>query len=781
MLSIIGVNSTQAQEISINKKLLSGTWPSHWITCKNSHQREYGIYHFRKSFSLPIKPNSFIVHVTADNRYRLFVNGQPVCLGPARGDLFNWYFESIDIAPFLKPGNNVVAALVWNMGTLAPVAQISNQTGFVLQGNTNSESIINTDSTWKAIENKSYIPCSLDNGERLQAYMVVGPGDQVDASKFPWNWEQLDYDDRSWLAATTIANPVPQGYGTDNLWTLAPRNIPLMDEVLQRLIHVRRNENITITDKFLTGKNAVKIPANKTVHILLDQTENTVAYPELLVSKGKAANIKITYAESLFDAEGNKGNRNDITGKKIKGNYDIFLPDGGTRRLFRPLWFRAYRYIELEITTKEEPLILEDMYGIKTGYPLKINATFNCNDKSLKKIWTTGWRTAQLCAGEIYYDTPYYEQLQYTGDTRIQALISLYLSGDDRLMRKAIQDFYHSRTPEGLTQGRYPSNRLQIIPTFSLFWVSMIHDYWMHRRDDAFVEQFLPAISEILNWYEHQMSGEKQMLGPMKWWNFIDWDNFNGWGTAPGAETGNSAIISLQYAYTLNQAAGLFKAFGKEESIKYTELANKINENTNRLCFDDDKGLLADTPEKKSFSQHANIWAILSGAVMDKRAKYVMVHLLYDKSIGQATFFYKFYLTQALKKVGMSDQYYGQLGPWEEMLRMGLTTFAEKPEPTRSDCHAWSASPNYDFLSTICGINPSEPGFRKVLINPALGPLTEVKASMPHPDGMISVEFKRHGKYGLHAEIELPEALTGNFIWNKNMIELHAGKQVIDL
>jgi len=45
-----------------------------------------------------------------------FVNGKPVCFGPARADLEHWTFESIDIAPFLKPGKNVIAATVWNFG-----------------------------------------------------------------------------------------------------------------------------------------------------------------------------------------------------------------------------------------------------------------------------------------------------------------------------------------------------------------------------------------------------------------------------------------------------------------------------------------------------------------------------------------------------------------------------------------------------------------------------------------------------------------------------------------
>ena len=65
-------------------------------------------------------------------------------------------------------------------------------------------------------------------------------------------------------------------------------------------------------------------------------------------------------------------------------------------------------------------------------------------------------------------DTPYCEQLQYVGDTRIQALISYAVAGDDRLARQALRAFDDSRIPEGITRSRYPSSLPQSIPTFSL-------------------------------------------------------------------------------------------------------------------------------------------------------------------------------------------------------------------------------------------------------------------------------------------------------------------------
>ncbi|MDF2188118.1 alpha-L-rhamnosidase N-terminal domain-containing protein [Paraflavitalea sp. CAU 1676] len=770
-----------ARQTAINPALLKDQWKASWITCPDIAGRAYGVYHFRKTFQVTARPARFVVHVSADNRYRLFVNGKAVCNGPARGDLYNWYYETIDIAPFLQAGANTIAAQVWNMGEHAAVAQISNQTAFLLQGDAEQEQVINTNRSWKVSQNKAYYPCSLDNGPRLHTYMVIGPGDSVVAAQYPWQWEGAGYNDGAWTTATTITSPVPVGYGTDNLWTLAPRNIPLMEEKQQRIPSVRRSAGIEASGAFLGGNQPLMIPAHQTVSILLDQTYNTVAYPELVLSRGKGARVKLTYAEALF-GPGGKANRNEIEGKQIQGNFDVFETDGGEKRLFRPLWLRTYRYLQLDITTKEEPLVLDDLYGMYTGYPFEAKASFSSNDASLQEIWKVGWRTARLCAGETYYDCPYYEQLQYEGDTRIQSLISLYVAGDDRLMRKALLDFYYSRVPEGLTQGRYPSNRLQVIPPFSLYWVSMVYDYFMHRRDEAFLGQFLTGVEGVLNWYEKHIDNSRQMLGPMKWWNFTDWNHAFPMGVPDGATDGNSSILTLQYVYTLRQAAELFTYFKKPvQAARYTKTAADLARGTFQACFDTSRQLMANTPARNTFSQHAGIMGVLTGAVPAQQQQAVMNKVLYDKSLSQATFYYRFYLTLALKKAGMGQLYYSQLKPWRDMLTNGLTTFAENPDPTRSDCHAWSASPNYDFLATICGITPGEPGFKKVQVMPQLGELQQVSGRMPHPDGEIVVMVQRKGNKGVHATVILPGTLTGTFIWNGIKKTLHAGSQEIDL
>jgi alpha-L-rhamnosidase len=775
--------SLKAQDMQINPALLKGYWSAEWITCPGVPARAYGLYHFRKTFSINTIPEHFIIHVTADNRYHLFVNGHSIGRGPARGDLYNWNFATYDIASYLQQGENVIAALVWNMGVYAAVAQISNQTGFLLQGDDSTENMVNTNHSWKVLHDTAYSPCARDMSALLHTYMVVGPGDEVNAVAYPWGWERTDYNDRQWKQAMPVnAAAVPFGYGSDNVWTLTPRTIPQMEEKLQRLITIRRSENIRVNDTFIQGNHPLTIPAYDSVSILLDQTFETTAYPELIVSEGKGATIKMTYAEALVNSDDEKDNRNDITNKTIKGLFDIFYPDGGDDRRFSPLWFRTYRYLQVEVITKNEPVTINDLYGMYTGYPFHHVATFSSNDSSLQKIWQVGWRTARLCGGETYFDCPYYEELQYEADTRIQSLISLYNAGDDRLMRKAIHDFYDSRVPSGLTQGRYPSNRLQIIPTFSLFWISMLHDYWMLRNDTGFIKQYLPAAAMIIDWYEQHIDTIKEMLGPMNWWGFTDWDTAFPGGVPPGATDGNSSVITLQFVYTLHQAADLFNYFGQnEQAARYRQLAQQLVAGTYQHCFDKAKMEMANTPQKNSFSQHASIWAILADAIPQKEQQLVMRKVLDDSSLSQATFYFRFYLTRALVKSGLGDLYYSQLTPWRNMLKMGLTTFAETPEPTRSDCHGWSASPEYDFLSTICGIMPSRPGFKAVVITPHLGALQHVKASMPCPQGDIRADLQREGSRGVKAQINLPGNLAGKFIWQGKSILLHPGQQEIDL
>jgi hypothetical protein len=350
------------------------------------------------------------------------------------------------------------------------------------------------------------------------------------------------------------------------------------------------------------------------------------------------------------------------------------------------------------------------------------------------------------------------------------------MTGDDRLAKNAIELLNESRIPEGITQSRYPSHLPQFIPPFSLFWIGMMHDLWWYHGDTAFLRPYLPGMRDVLGWFDRQMS-PSGLLGRMEWWNFVDWNPQFKNGVPPEEADGQSSILTLQFAAALRNAADLESAFGNKFLAQQDRAqAEKIAHSVYQKCWDSSRGLLADTPERKNFSQHANILGVLTDAIPTQDQKQVMQKVLTDSELTQCSYYFRFYLFRAVVKVGMGDDYLSLLGPWKHMLDLGLTTWAEAPEPARSDCHAWSAHPNFGFLKTVAGIEPASPGFREVLIEPHLGNLDHLAATVPVPQGEISVKYTRRSGQ-LSADVTLPEGVTGWLSWGGQKLELHGGAQ----
>lgn len=783
-LSIFVVFSQLAFGQLLHPDILHKKWKAYWIAVPAEPESEYGVYKFRKVFELTQQPESFIIHVSADNRYKLFVNGQLASLGPARGDQFHWNFESVDIAAYLKKGNNVIGAVVWNFGPKRPEAQISLKTAFILQGNTFNEEMVNTNKSWKCIKDESYSPMTPD---LLYTYYVSGPGEKIDFHRHISGWEKPGYDDASWREPRQISNGVPKGvFDWGDGWMLVPRGIPPMELTHQRLASARKSEGINVGKKFPKEKADVVMPPNKKVRLWLDQGYLTNAYPVLHFSKGSNAIITLTYAEALYKIENSgdwktekqKGNRDEVEGKRFVGVSDQLTSSGADGQLFTALWWRTYRYIQLEIETKEDPLTIHDVYGLFTGYPFKLDARFAAADKTLERIFETGWRTARLCAVETYMDCPYYEQLQYIGDTRIQALVSLFNSSDDRLVRNAITQLDYSRFAEGLTQSRYPTAHPQLIPPFSLWWIGMLHDYWMYRPDEKFVKDKLPGVRQVLNFFSNYQQPDGSLKN-VPYWTFTDWVQDNGWqnGMAPVGSDQSSAILDLQLCLAFKTAAELEEKAGMNEfAILYREKAEQIKNTVRTKYWNDAKEMFSDTSDKTFYSQHTNTLAVLSEVIAGDEAKVLMEKILMDTSIAQATIYFKYYVHVAAVKTGLGDQYLDLLNDWREQLKGGLTTWAEISDHNnaRSDCHAWGASPNIEFMRVVLGINSDAPGFSKLRIEPHPGKLTHVQGTMPHPRGEISANYSLiKGKWKI--EISIPD-VAGILVWKGREYKLNAGE-----
>ncbi len=759
----------------INPRLLSYTWPARWIGHAQGPYRDFGVFHFRKAFHLETVPKSFVIHVSADNRYRLFVNGTSVSIGPARSDLDHWRFETLDIAPRLQAGRNVLAAVVWNFGIWSPMAQLSERTALIVQGNSAAEEVVNTgsgsSSGWKSLHDTGYeaIPFSF---KEIPYFYVVGPGERIDGARYPWGWEQPGFDDSSWQPVTTWGPGQPNELFQWNAsrWLLTPRPIPAMEETPERLEKVVRSSGADAPPAFVRGGAPIRIPAHTKTTVLLDRGHLTTAYPELTVAGGKGAQIKLTYAESLRDAQGRKGNRDETAGKQIRSNWDIFIADGG-RRTFGTLFWRTYRYLQFDVETQAEPLEIVDYRGFFSAYPVARQASFESPNEELRKILEIGWRTHRVCMNETYFDTPQYEQLPYAGDGRVQAMTTYTNMWDDRINRNHLDQFWYSMRPEGLIQDRYPSREPQYIASYALDWIASIHDFYLYRDDPTFLKKFLPATRSVLAWFEERLTSGGLMHG-MSWadpaYEGPDRMGFN-----------NPAVLEMEYLLALQEAAELETALGSEaQAAHYRSLVPRLRRALFEALWVPEKGLLANSPGKKQLDEQLNVLGVLADVIPPDKQRAAMESVLSGPGARRGGFFQWYWRHLAMEKAGLGDRLLQLLDPWRAQMQAGFTTWGEQSEmEPRSDSHAWSSVLNSQVFTILCGVRPAAPGFRQVEIRPHLNGLPWVKATVPHPKGEIKLDLAAVGATGLKAEVVLPEGVGGWFEWNGQKIALHGGAQ----
>ncbi|WP_169802889.1 alpha-L-rhamnosidase-related protein [Sphingobium herbicidovorans] len=752
------------------------------------------VLHFRRTVALSAKPRSYPVRVTADNRFILMVNGSRVAAGPSAGDIDHWREESIDLAPYLKRGRNVIAATVWNgvqplklpdnptpeqisaaqgaslFTNTAPLFQQSVATGFRLIGEGGAAAISTDQPGWRVKRDQGR---GFGNGWRQvkRWYYVASNPETIDAAKADFNAAGPQETGQGWQDAVAAPDAAKR--------TLVPDRLP------QQLYTPVAPGKVVRTDLPAARgfpARAITIAPNSKATLLLQRDAMVSAYPQLDVSGGKGATIKLLWAEALYDANFRKGDRDLIEDRKPIGIWDSFVADG-EKRSFAPLWWRTWRYAEITVETKDQPLVLEGMRAFETGYPFKQIGRFESEDPQLKQIFDVGWRTARIDAHETYMDTAYWEQLQYVGDTRLQMLISYAVSGDPRLAEQAIDAYAGSNVDGGLIESAWPTRGNNVIAPFALLWVGMLDDWRLRQSDPAPIVRNIGRMRQILDWFEtyRRPSG---LLGKNPQWNFIDWVGqpatdrtiFPSYG-----KSGESCLMSVSWLGALQQGAQIETSFGdKDVAQRYAQRAEALKAAVRKHCWAPARGLYADNPDGDRFSQHMNALAILYDVASRDEAGGIIDRIIAPgKGIGapdgvtQVSYYFAWYLAQALVHAGQADRYVSLLQTWRDLLAMNYTTWPEErdgagqggeKQSTRSDSHAWSAHPTADLLGIVAGIGPDAPGYARLKVEPAPGSLKRLSATAATPHGPVSVRYRLSGGT-LTAEITRPANLPGDFVW----------------
>lgn len=741
----------------------------------------YQVRYFRRKFTVSAEAAVALwVHVSGDSRYLFYFNGALVGRGPAKGDVDHHFYESFDLTSQVRPGENVLAALVLDMSRVAhrpsalgaPCSVMTDAGGFLLEGELDEGNgpAVRLDTGlpgWKVAVDRAHRFQNL--GTRFEGYH--GYFEHRVSAEIPSGWNGVGFDDAEWEDATTLylAERHENRRDPTSPYGLMPRLIPLLEEGSPRpFADGFRPGGAELGEEWkswLARRGAVTVPANSTVTVILDAGQLTTAYPRLVTSGGSGARLQLTYAEALrlpwstpgakmlgrpqslanlasHFADESSGWTFDRRGV-VSGWCDVWEPAGRAREVFEPLHWRAFRFVGLEVTTAEEPLRLEEAAHAFTGYPYRVEAAFECSDPRLNRIWNVALHTMRLCSHETFEDCPHYEQMQYAGDTMITSKIAMLATGDYALSRQALLQFDWSRLPEGLTQSRYPSRLVQVIPSWSLHWITNIRDYAWITGDAATVRALLPGVGAVLDWFRRH-ADEDGLPAKLPYWNITDWCPWWPRGVVPGADVGPTCIIAAQFIRALDEAAELHRFAGRVETgAALAGEAESLRVVLRRRFWSEDEGLFFDRPGGPELSQYGNAWAILCGAADDAQMTRMMRRFPADARLAPGSFFWWHAGFRALHRAGAYARMPEFLGPWHEMVDAGLDTFVEENSYWRSLCHAWSAHPALEFMERILGVQPARPGFAEIAVEPNPCGLSHARGRVCTPRGPVSVAWQR--------------------------------------
>ena len=738
------------------------------------------------------------VHVSADERYLLYVDGQLSGRGPERGSDRAWFYESYDLS--FTAGPHTLVALVWQLDEIAPGAQIGLAGGFLLEAEGDQGALLSTKSGEWMCKRVDGLTFAMPAGGRRMAWFVE-PIQTTDGAAYPWGIERGEGE--GWQPVNARREDAAFAFGLHAAHPLQPAMLPsqLADQRQMgrvRFVSAKAWEDpqtiavdaaaalpaeVAHWQALVDGAQPLEIPAHSHRQVILDLEAYVCAYPQVQLSGGRGSRIVIGWAEALhLDAAGReKGQRDGVEGRTLIALcQDVILADGGAQRPYEPLWWRSGRYIALLIATGEEPLTLERVGLLETRYPLAMESRFASSDARLDAITPIALRGLQMCAHETYMDCPYYEQLMYVGDTRLEALTTYAISPDDRLPRKAITLYGLSRLPDGLIQARYPSRDIQVIPPFALWWVGMVYDYALWRGDRAFVAELLPGVRAVLDGFLPHINAET-LLQAQAGWNFTDWTNEWRLGVPPDGFSGCSGPLNWHLIYTLGLAAQLEAWVGEELSAqRWQQWRSKLAATAKAAFWHEERGLFADNLAHTEFSEHTQCLALLSGLLHGEQRERTAQGLLSDPALTRTTIYFTHYLFETYRVLEQPAALFERMGLWFDLAAQGFKTTPEQPEPARSDCHGWGAHPLYHFFATLLGIRPTTFGFEQIEIAPMPGHLTHLSGEMVHPRGRISADLHFDGAH-VRGTVALPDGVQGTFCYAGQRVDLEAGAQSIEL
>ncbi|MBQ2942312.1 MAG: family 78 glycoside hydrolase catalytic domain [Clostridia bacterium] len=623
--------------------------------------------YIRKSFEGK-KGKSYKMNISADDYYKLYINGEFVCQGPASGYVEEYYYNTVDITPYIKDGKNLIAVHVYYQGFINRVwTSGDNRQGLIADVYEDDKFLFGTDESWLYSYAKEYV-----SGGRIgysTQYLEF-----IDFNLATPFWNKEEFDDSDYLPSVIKENDDHNFIGsvpTLQTYTLKPALIK----------ELKPGHFFVDMGKEYTGQIHFKVKGKKGERVI-------VRCGEELLEENKVRHImrcNCRYEEALT----------------LSGDVD--------EALFYD--YKAFRYAE--ISSEGEAAEITDIDMFVRHYPFSDDAfSFKCSDSLTEDIWAICAQALKIGVQEAYLDCPSREKGQYLGDFVVTGLAHMYLTGDSNLYKKALMEFaYSTKICKGM-MAIAPASTMQEIADYSLLYPHAVYNYYKYTGDDKTMRELIPVMEGIIEHFR-QFVGENGLLcGVKDKWNLVDWpenlrDDYDFLVTNPPQETGCHNVVNAYYYF----AHKTLEDIKKELNIPCEIKSEEIKKDFIKEFYKEDKKLFTDTKESEHSALHSNVLPLYFGIAPDE-AKENIKNLIVGKGLCCGVWF-SYFVLKALAKIGAYDEEFSLITnktehSWYNMIKEGATTCFEAWGVDQKDntslCHPWASSAIIALIEDIMGI-----------------------------------------------------------------------------
>lgn len=745
----------------------------------------------RKEFIVDDIPERAVLHICADSKYCLYLNGKRVGNGPARGTDIRFFFDSYDVTKGLRTGNNVIAARVHCAVKALTSAVPPIAPALFVQ----LESLVQTDSSWQVCVDPSY------RADALMYTHHIGYSEFRDLRKELVDWQTCDDQHDGWTAAELVSDTP-----TLKDRVLTPRDIPALTDtryrpkqlvktaavpfhhpdslddreyaaLMQNEMHLETQGDLFVNvEALLRGEPAQVLPGSrlKTLNagegslVILDFGRELCGNLILDVEGPAGTVLDVGYDEAVDRDRLDTLRINPMSPTQYRFA-DRYILRQGRQRIDSRLHDRGMRMLQLVFRSFTEPVTIHAAEMADRIYPIPVDGHFNCDQPFWNRLWDMCIATMNACCTDLFLDCPWREQTFWLDDHYEENQFYLNMSADRAFPTRNLRIAAEGAMPNGQIPGRYPAVRNCLLPCTSANWVMSLWDYYFYTADLDLVRELLPAAEKIVDLY-HSWRDDDHLVPDQEGeyvWNFIDW-GYDSNGVKLGGKTAPlNMLVATAFKLTglMHQAAGN-ESRGQTLGQWSAETATAMERH---LWVENDRHFRDCTAPKdgrETFSQIPHALGLCYD-LLASPVKQAAPEVLLNPEAVRAEFGYLLFVLDALSRNGRADQALHAIHRfWGHMVSSDSPTLWEVVEGRSSMggcgslCHAFSCAPMHFAQTTLLGVRPSKPGFAEFTFAPQSLGLLWAEGDVPTPHGPIHVRWALQDDGELLADLQVPEGTT---------------------